>query len=65
MNSRERVSLNQTRLSGNFLKKCYNFRLASDDSGTAYCVFAGQPRYYLLLTEVHRLLASLFRIIPI
>ena len=48
-----------------FEKKCYNFRLAGDDFGTAYCVSAGQPRYYLLLTEVHRLLASLFTIIPI
>src|SRR5260370_37999320 len=54
-----------TRPKRSFLKKCHNFRLALDDFGTAYCVSAGQPRYYLLLTEVHRLLALLFTTIPI
>jgi hypothetical protein len=31
---------------------------------TAYCVSAGQPRYYLVLTAIHRLLAPLFTSIP-
>ena len=46
-------------------EKCYKFRLAIDSSSTAYCVSAGRPRYYLLLTGIHRLLAPLFTIIPI
>ena len=48
-----------------FLKNVTNFRLAIDSSSTAYCVSAGRPRYYLLLTGIHRLLAPLFTIIPI
>ena len=45
---------------GSAPKKCYNFRLAMSASRAAYCVPAGEPRYYLLLTGIHRLLAPLF-----
>jgi hypothetical protein len=31
----------------------------------AYCVSAGEPRYYLLLTGIHSLLAPLFTSIRI
>ncbi len=43
-----------------FGKKSYNFRLAICGLRAAYCIFAGEPRYNLLLTTIHSLLAPLF-----
>ena len=45
-------------------EKCYNLGLAICILGTAYCMSAGEPRYYLLLTAIHSLLAPLFTNIP-
>jgi hypothetical protein len=45
-------------------QKCYNFGLAMATPRAAYCVSAGEPRYNLLLTKLHRLLAPLFTRIP-
>jgi hypothetical protein len=41
-------------------QKCYNFMLATPAARAAYCMSAGEPRYYLLLTGIHSLLAPLF-----
>ena len=41
-------------------EKCYNFMLAMPTARAAYCMSAGEPRYYLLLTGIHSLLAPLF-----
>src|SRR5206468_7271699 len=56
-----RTRLHQTRSS----KKCYNFKLAMCTPRPAYCISTEQPRYYLLLTGIHRLLAPLFTSIRI
>ena len=40
-----------------WIKKCYNFGLAKPFWVTAYCISTGQPRYYLLLTGIHRVFA--------
>jgi hypothetical protein len=45
-------------------KKCYNFKLAMSALRAAYCISAEEPRYNLLLTRLHRLLAPLFTSIP-
>src|SRR5438552_18906293 len=39
-------------------EKCYNLKLDWSVFSTAYCVSVGWLRYYLLLTAIHRLLAS-------
>jgi hypothetical protein len=54
----------QTGLFAPEVKKCYNKRLAMSGKLTASCMSTGQPRYYLLLTGIHRFLAPLFTSIP-
>jgi hypothetical protein len=45
-------------------KKCYNFGLPGLTSLLHLVCPHGQPRYYLLLTGIHRFLAPLFTSIP-